>query len=168
MQCILGVSQAYEVFFNHFMYVELLYRPAGRDTDPVRRFPKVSEALFKRLKRFTFEDLRRTFLTLVAEGSHPASLAHAEQLVAALSEHPAVPNAAIEAVADDQLRSLLIGIRDTSVNRLRNRVVHKEAYRPTFQEASDAFAEACTLIGRLGNKLRLRGDANWYINGRDR
>jgi hypothetical protein len=168
MQCVLGVSQAYEVFFNHFMYVHFLYRPVARDSDPMRRFPLVSDALFKRLKRFTFDDLRKTFLAVVAEGIRPTSLAHAEQLVAALSDRPAVPTNAIEAVVDADMKALLIGVRDTAVNRLRNRVVHKEAYRPTFEEASGVFEEACTLVGRLGAKLRLRGDANWYINGLDR
>jgi hypothetical protein len=168
MQCVLGVSQAYEVFFNHFMYVELLYRPAARDPNPMLGFPRVSAALFKRLKRFPFERLRRTFLKMAAERASIASLAQAEQLIGRLPDRPDPPDAAIEAVTDAELKALLVGVRDTSVNQLRNRVVHREAYRPTFQEASDVFSEATVLIGRLGSKLRLRGDANWYLNGGDR
>lgn len=168
MQCVLSVSQAYEVFFNHFMYVEFLYRPAARDADAINGYPKVSQALLRRLKRFSFEHLRCTFLTIVAEGKRAASLADAEQLIASLNGRPEVPRDAIEAVVDPQLKALLIGVRDTSVNQLRNRVIHQEAYRPTFLEASGAFEEACVLIGGLGGKLRLRGDANWYINGGER
>jgi hypothetical protein len=32
----------------------------------------------------------------------------------------------------------------------------------------DVFPEASAWIGRFGSKLRLRGDANWYINGCNR
>jgi hypothetical protein len=33
MQCVLTVAQAYEVFFNHFLHVQVLYRAFARGGD---------------------------------------------------------------------------------------------------------------------------------------
>jgi hypothetical protein len=91
-----------------------LYRPSARDADAINGFPKVSQALFKGLTRFSFEDLRRTFLTIVAEGKRTASLAHAEQLIASLSDRPDMPRDAIDAVAEP----LCANVRETPENCL--------------------------------------------------
>lgn len=70
----------------------------------------------------------------------------------------------IEGVADEGLREPLLQLHATSIDELRNRVVHKYAYRPTAEEAEAVRNEAAKILYGLTARLRLRGDANWYIS----
>ncbi len=166
MQCVLSTAQAYEVFFNHFLHVQLLYRAfeadSGRD---LRRLNLLAEQLYGKVQRLTFEPMRRLFLKLVVESTAPTSLAEAETIIPNLAEKPPeMRKEAIEGVADEGLRGLLLQLHIASINKLRNRVVHKYAYRPTAEEAEAAHNEAAGILHGLTWRLRLRGDANWYIS----
>jgi hypothetical protein len=50
----------------------------------------------------------------------------------------------------------------TNIHGLRNSVVHKQAYRPTYEEARRALDEARDILFPLGLRLELRDDPNWY------
>jgi len=100
--------------------------------------------------------MRRLFLRLVVDNVAPASLADAKVAIEALPERPRdVPTQSIETVPDDCLRSLLLRLKAADVNMLRNRVVHKDAYRPRLDEAKRAHNEALEILGGLTARLRL-------------
>lgn len=166
MQCVLSVAQACEVFFSHFLHVQLLYRAFAADNGhDVPRLNRLAEQLYDKIYRLTFEPMRRLFLKLVIEDVAPKSLDEAETVITNLPERPQeITKEAIEKVADDRLRELLLQLYSSSVNKLRNRVVHKHAYRPTATEATEAREEAGEILHRLTARLQLEGDANWYIN----
>lgn len=170
MQCVQRVAQAYEVFFGHFLRVQLLYRPScGDDTAVGERFTEVSTALEKRIGRFTFEPMRNLVVKLIIEDWHPACLSDAEKLISQLpSVPPRISAEDVASLADLELRGLLVRLLDVKINLLRNRVVHKEAYRPTSADIHGELEEANHVIHGLTTRLRLQGDANWYVNGGDR
>jgi hypothetical protein len=169
MQMVLGIAQAYEVFFNHFLHVRLVYRP-GRDATP-EELNELSERLYKKVKKLTFDPMRKVFLRLVLDGKDPQNAADARTFIDAIPGEakpvPAVPRPDIEAVANDRLRPLLLGMLDANINSLRNKVVHKDAYRPTRDESWSAYEDACRVLFGLTAALRIRGSAEFYINGGD-
>ncbi|MHA1613658.1 MAG: hypothetical protein ACTSYJ_02370 [Candidatus Thorarchaeota archaeon] len=83
MQTILTIAQAYEVFFSHAVNIDVLFRPYSRDhhrlldgdltieelddlynevnTDT---FNAQSHKLYKKAKRYSFDDMRHLFLSL--------------------------------------------------------------------------------------------------------
>jgi len=168
MQCVLSVAQAYEVFFSHFMHVQLIYRAyAHEGSHDLSRLNCLNEQLYNRVHRLTFVPMRSLVLRLVIDAVAPTSLAAAEVAIAALPEKPrVVPRRDIEATADNHLKvkALLLRLLDADVNTLRNRVVHKDAYRPTREEATTAHDEAREILHGLTARLRLGYDAYWYIS----
>jgi hypothetical protein len=55
-------------------------------------------------------------------------------------------------------------LKTTGINTLRNRIVHKQAYRPTREEAQLALEETGSLLFPLSHHLELYDDINWYMS----
>ncbi|HLB48597.1 MAG TPA: hypothetical protein VJL59_16445 [Anaerolineales bacterium] len=165
MNCILTLAQAYEVFFSLFLRVELLYKPFARDIrKDINHLNWLAEQFSEKVKGHTFAPMRALFLRQFIAGPRPANLAEAEAAIAGLKDHPSDPkDAEIEALGDKQLVALLKGVKSTTINTLRNRVVHKQAYRPTWEEAEAVLDEACSLLFPLTSRLDLHDDINWYM-----
>lgn len=165
MSVVLSLAQAYEVFFSLFFRVEFLYRPFGADPDrKLTDLNKLSEALHKKLKDHTFAPMRALFLQHMVSRLEPKSLAKAKDFVAALPDCPGNPkDAAIDSVADVKVVPLLKALKATTINSLRNRIVHKQAYRPTRQETEEALKEARSILFPLTSHLDLHDEINWYM-----
>jgi len=165
MNCILSLAQAFEVFFSLFFRVELLYKPFGADPDQeLVDLNRLSEELQERIKEHTFTCMRALFLQHVVTGCSPKNLAEAAAVVAAFPERPGDPkDAAIEGLGDAKLVPLLRALKATTINRLRNRVVHKHAYRPTREEVAAALDEARSILFPLTSHLDLHDEINWYM-----
>jgi hypothetical protein len=113
--------------------------------------------------------MRKVFLRLVVNGKNPRDVAEAGAFIDAIPGEAklAVPRSAVEAIADNRIRSLLLGMLDANINSLRNKVVHKDAYRPTREESWSAYEQATETLFGLTAALRIRGGAEFYINGGD-
>lgn len=166
---ILTAARAHEVFFSHFLHVQLLWRPIGTACGALTRWNDLRAQLDAKLATSTFEPLRKLFLQMVIDQTAPRSYDEARACIDALPKKPnQVARAAVDAVPGDRLRGRLLALYDTTIHQLRNRVVHKQAYRPTREETSREYEKASRILFGLTAELRLRGDANWYINGGDR
>ena len=169
MQAVLAITQAYEMLFSHGLRVEVLYRPfVQADSDDLDELNRVAARLYEIVQSFTFEAMRRLFLALAIRSAGFASLAESETwlgLVPTSARNVAkVAAEQIEAVPNADLRLLLVDLASVQIHTLRNRVVHKDGYRPNRQEVEVAFAEAKRIIHRLTSLLKLSGDADWYLN----
>jgi hypothetical protein len=173
MNCILILTQAYEVFFSLFFRVELLDQPFGTDLDQpfgtdldqeLADLNRLSEELHDKIKEHTFTRMRALFLQHMVTGHSPENLAEAAAVVAALPDRPGDPkDAAIESLGDAKLVFLLKALKATSIHTLRNRIVHKQAYRPNRKEVEVALKEARSILFPLTSHLRLYDDINWYM-----
>ncbi len=67
-------------------------------------------------------------------------------------------------MSDDPLKALLLRLLDAKVDKLRNQVVHKDAHRPTREEATHGHDEANAILHGLTARLRLGYDAYWYLS----
>mgnify|MGYP001576178706 CR=1 FL=1 len=164
MNCILTLAQAYEVFFNLYFRVELLYKPfaADEDTD-IDELNRLSIALADKIKRHTFGPMRALFLQHITSHVQVKTLAEADAAIAALADQPRDPiDSRLESLGDSKLVTLLKGVKTTNITTLRNRVVHKRAYRPTRTEAQAALEETRSVLLPLGAHLKLYDEINWY------
>ena len=177
MQCVLSVAQAYEVFFSHFLHVQLIYRPYANDgSRNLSHLNRLLQQLYDRIHLFTFVPMRCLVLRLLVGGIPPASLAAAEVEIKRLLKRPqdvhdpAAPKKtrAYERkdilMPDGPLKELLLRLLDADVNELRNLVVHKDAYRPTREEATRVHKEAREVLHGLTARLGLGYDINWYMS----
>jgi hypothetical protein len=165
MACILSLAQAYEVFFSLFFRVELLYKPFASDPDQeLSDLNQLSGDLQREVGEHSFSRLRALFLSYIVTGRSPKTLADAAAVVTALSNSPRVPkDAAIESMSDAKLVSLLKALKGTSINTLRNQVVHQSGYRPTRGEVDTALEETRSILFPLTSRLKLHDEINWYL-----
>jgi len=170
MNCILTLTQAYELFFSLFLRVELLYRPFAADPDKdINRLNSLAEQLAEKVKNHAFGPMRALFLRQLVSGVTPKTLAEAEVAIATLDDRPKDPSDnEVESLPDNGLTALLKALKATTINRLRNQVVHKRAYRPTREEAELALEETRSIIFPLTQRLGLYDDINWYVALKDR
>ena len=164
MGCILNLAQSYEVFFSLFFRVELLYKPFGSDpTQRIEDLNDLSSELQKKIEKFTFAPLRALFLSHIVAGYAPDSLAEAVSIVSVIPKYPREPkDALIEKLADAKLVSLLKALKGTSIHTLRNKIVHKRAFRPTRDEVDAALEETRSILMPLTSRLRLNDEVNLY------
>ena len=92
MNCILSLSQAYEVFFSLFFRIELLYKPfaAAPDQD-LTYLNQLSESLNMKIKDLTFAPMRALFLQHVITDRSPNNLAEASAVIAKIPYKPKDP-----------------------------------------------------------------------------
>ena len=168
MNCILNVCQAYEMFFSLFLRVNILHIPFGEEFGQERnkldQFDQLYTELSDETERFGFVKMREVFLRLAIQRDRPSGLDEARDYISALSRYSLPKDAELELLADNRIAELLIRIKRTSINELRNAVVHKRAYRPRRVEAEDAIAEARAVLFPLTFRLNLHDDLNWYCN----
>jgi hypothetical protein len=170
MNCILTLAQAHEVFFSLFLRVELLYRPFAADPDKdIDQVNRLAKQLAEKVKDHTFGKMRALFLRQLVSDTSPKNLAEAKAAIAVLEDQPKDPaDAELDSLPDKQLVALLKAMKQTTINRLRNQVVHKRAYRPTRHEAEAALEETRSVLLPLSQRLCLYDDINWYIAVKNR
>ena len=67
-----------------------------------------------------------------------------------------------EAGVSKRMEDLLVDVRDTKINRLRNEVVHKRGFRPRRRQAEAAVKEGRSVLFPLGRLLDLHEEINCY------
>lgn len=126
IQCVLNVVQAYEVFFNHFLYVQLLYRPFGKDVSrDIKLLNELGRVLYQRVRGFSYRGMRDLVVRLIVDKVAPDSLQAAEVAIAAipLRQHDTttIPSEKTAGVNDERLRRLLLRLVKAEAHCLRNR-----------------------------------------------
>ena len=163
--CILNLSQSFEMFVSHYLHVELLYRPFwGEGKHDLERFNQLADELYSTIRPFTFDPLRWIFLNNVLQSQKLRSLDDSEKAIKNLPNLRKAPSDALLAtVPNRQLRDLLRKLKKMKINELRNRVVHKYAYRPKREEVDSAIQETRAILLPLTSHLRINAaDINWY------
>lgn len=171
MLAVVGACQSYEMFFGLYLLVELVHKPWGAEcrTEPwpsIESLNDMSRALRRSVQRLPFDRMRARFLRQAISHSPPKNLHDAQGVIDSFKRSKPwrrpTPGEIKAAPVGKGLKRLLLGVANTEVNKLRNRVVHKEGYRPSRDEAESAVDEARSLLFPLGAKLDLREDVNWY------
>jgi hypothetical protein len=175
--CILNLAQAFEAFFGQYLRVELLYKAFVADLrkreGDIEKLNDLLELLHWKIEKLPFNRMRHLFLCQVLHPPQPSSLRQAEGVIntlpckakLVLPSNDEIRNAAI--FTDKRVPDLLVRLISCNVSKLRNQVVHKNAYRPTLDEVNDALKETREILFPLGQLLDVRfNDLNWYVQPR--
>lgn len=165
MNCILSLTQAYEVFFSLYFRVELLYKPFCADRNQAAvDLNRISKELYDKVKCHPFARMRALFLYYMMNPTPPKTLLEAGRVITALPKVPGeTDDLVIDSLGDTKLIPLLKALNATSIHTLRNSIVHKQAYRPTRDEVDAALTEARSILFPLTSHLQLYDDINWYV-----
>jgi hypothetical protein len=165
---ILNLAQAFEAFFSQYLRIELLYRPfasdSERDEQDIKKLNELERALCDKMRPLAFHDMQKLFFCQILRSPHPSSLREAEGIIRTLPSKDKlvlppvdhIRNAAI--FANKRVPELLVRLMSFNVSNLRNRVVHKSAYRPTLDEVNDELKETRAILFPLGRLLDVRID----------
>lgn len=170
MHCILNLATAHEMLFGLYLRVELLYKPFAADfsSHALDELNRMSAELEERIKGYTFVPLRALFLQQLINQESPIDMDEAERAIHSIPERAGcvkgVSNAEIRDKSSASLKPLLIKLNRSTIHELRNRVVHKRAYRPTLEEAKDALDNTRSTIFPLTSLLGLSDELNWYLS----
>lgn len=165
IHCIVNLVTAYEMFFSLFLRVKLLYKPFALEGVSRKHRDEVNvlaERLSGKIEKYTFHSMRKLFLSEVISRQPVTDLCAAKGRICALKVRD-TPNYEIKAHRDKRLVPLLMKLKCTDINKMRNKVVHKQAYRPTKDEVERYFEEAKVIVGGLTFHLGLRNDLGWHI-----
>ena len=168
--CILNLAQSFEVFFSLYLRVELLYKPfcneLKREIDSLNCMNELNKLLYKKIKNYAFIKLRDIFLNRVIVNRPVKSLDEAEEIINTLDFLTTAPsNSEIENIPNAQLSKLLINLKNIKVFELRNKVVHKSAYRPSIEEVEASIEETRNTLFPLAHSLGIQtDDINWYMS----
>lgn len=167
---ILQLAQAFEMFFAIALRVELVARPAKKDFDRgeggLEILNSTLELLHDTTRRWTFWKMRNAFLHVVLKHIRPSTLAEASEQIRCLSVFvESSPDAQdIASYEDRTLRGLLEALCDSKTPQLRNDVIHKSGYRPSYTEVQNALAEARSILfGISGRMSIITDDLTYYF-----
>jgi hypothetical protein len=161
------LGQAWESFFATFIYSNYLYRPFNanaRYPGDLKQFNRLAALLGDTIEKFTFDPLRNVLVNTVVERVHPDTLDESETAIARIKDEkfgqrPAA--ARVEAFPDAPVRDVLLRLRNLRINELRNRVVHKEAYRPRRAEVEACRDDEIRVMYRTRRLLPVRTFDEW-------
>jgi hypothetical protein len=141
MNCIINLTTAYETFFSLCFRVELLFKPFAADPNhDLDEMKRLAEKLRKKIKKYTFDDMRGLFLQHMLNARSPKNWVDSEAIIEAMQKGVKTKTADFKNLGDRKLATLLKTIKKDNINTLRNRIAHKEAYRPAREEATRALA----------------------------
>jgi hypothetical protein len=153
MSSVLTTAQAHEVFFASLAHVYLLYRPYTHDKN-LKRLQELAAALYAKIGTWTYPPMLALTLRLAIDHVSPKNLEDASEAITAIPNRPTrVERSEIEGMADVRMREALLALCDSTANELRNAVVHKQAHRPTLEEAESCFKAAEKTLHRLNGIL---------------
>lgn len=153
---VLNAAQAFETFFSHYLRLALVpgfYWPQAHAW--VDDINAIRSKLYDTIKNLTYKKLRDVFLNTVLAADDIQSTDRAYEVIDTLpSRARRTPtNADLQTYPDHTIAALLQQLKDSTVHELRNRVIHKDAYRPTLSEAAAALEEAAEVLFPLGVHL---------------
>jgi hypothetical protein len=173
MACVLGVAQAYEVFFATFLRAQLIQKPFVKDANSqlnilsrseLNTLNRLLKKLYTRTKKLTFKPMRDLLLQCVINGTAPQNLNEAEAAIDGLPAKPITPkDDDIAGIKDAKLADYLQKLKDVDVNELRNQIVHKDAYRPSREISEEKHKEARSLLFWLKVRFNINDDLVWYV-----
>jgi hypothetical protein len=169
--CVTSLAQAWEMFFATFVYSNYLYRPYHRNVrhpEERERFEGLADQLGDAIWNFTFDQLRNVLVNTVVEGVRPRTLDESEVAIARIKgddfgQRPA--KARVDALSNSSVRAVLLQLQELRIGELRNRVVHKDAYRPRRWEV-EVCSDEIRVLYRAKGRLAVRTFDEWRAASR--
>lgn len=152
MLAVMSLAQAWEIFFADFAYSNFAYRPfwlERRHAAAVDELNRCLEKVDNLIRKFNLRDLMNLTTHTIVRHLHPKTLAEAEAMIDTiardrLNRYPSAEE--IATINDVQVREAVMRLRNLKIAELRNKVGHKQAYRPSIDEVLPCRNEEVMLL----------------------
>ena len=168
MYCIFNLCQACEAFLLKAIETKTILEPWKRRI-LYRRVNVLNEyrkRLFDSVEGYSYERLRNLFLDLYIYNKSFNDQQdiddYLEGIVSIVNHCP--PEAVIKNYPDQRTRDLLLDLHGLDINKIRNKVVHKYAFRPSSQDVQKYWDSVGRIIYGLRQRLRILHTIS-YLNG---
>jgi hypothetical protein len=154
------ITQSYESFFLHALREQLALKLLikSRGETPVEEANRILTLVHAATEKLAYRKLRNVFLGLAVAGP-PQNIREAKETAdAILKQRDDPPDEDLRA-ADPAIRDILLRLKNSDIDDLRNDVAHNRAYRPTHERTTKAFNDARDIIWGLSDKLDVRYDS---------
>jgi len=155
MLAVAALAQSFEMFFALAIRVMLVRHVANFGGADQNEVENLDDMLYKTTQRFTYTKMRNMFINLALR-PRPLSITEAAAFVhnaENLAKEPT--DNAIRSAHDTELGEILLRLKRLQIGSLRNRVVHKHAYRPRLEELNESLDPARQLTDQLWIRLDL-------------
>jgi hypothetical protein len=168
--CILSLARAWEVFFATFLYENCIDKPfcATRLSAEMDHFNQLRASLKAGISNLSFFDLVKLVINFLKDSPYPTDLETAgtavgeiEYMSKLIKKKKGLPEKPLP--QDEGTREIISDLNLLVVNKLRNKIVHHEAYRPNLSEATKCLKEL-QLLYRIKKQFGV-GDFSQYILG---
>jgi hypothetical protein len=171
MYCILNLSQAIEVFLSYCIEVRLVLQP---DKDRIiltaKGFDEISAQFQKAIKGCAFQDLKNILINLFLEDAFVSEIS-IRNFITKLEDRCSRDNPKKRERKDQEIRdhlaldlaNLFIKLKNLQVIPIRNRIVHKDAYRPTLAEVESCQREVEEVVRGLVKNLEIKDESHFLI-----
>ena len=161
MQAVASMAQAWEMFFAAFASTRYLYQPFFSTSERQRdldRLNALRAQMDHELRRFTFWSLRNLLINTVVRAVAPKTLDEAAAAIdeigsSGIGNDP--PSSVLTSLVDDETQEILKNLQTLTIGQLRNRVLHRLAYRPLRTEVEHCLEDG-VLLYRAKHVLRVR------------
>lgn len=159
MNCILNICTAYETFFNLFLLSTLLIKPFFEYSifKSIDQFNEIESLLRHRSKDYPFTKMRNIFISLNLTNK---TYQTKDEIIQIIKNMPkltkTIKDIKINEINDDFFRSYLLRLKNHKINEIRNQIIHKYAYRPSFEEVEFHLKESREIIFSLSARLELK------------
>ncbi|GAF78174.1 unnamed protein product [marine sediment metagenome] len=159
INCIINLSQSIEMFLAYCIYDRLLWELFRKgiinSTDDVNL---LIGGIDHKIKNYSFSSLRNIFFDIYLNrksfNSKSDALAYIKNFHLLSKKLPSDNDICI--YPDKNLITLFMNLKKTKINELRNKVIHKYGYRPSFQEVENVMEETERILFDLKKELKIK------------
>lgn len=132
----------------------------------INELNKILNFLYDAIKNYPYLKIRNIFINTVLSNQSNNSLEESNTFIENIKNLTTEPKKdLIKNISDKKLKSLLIELKNSKIHELRNKVVHKDAYRPTLEEVEKAINKTREIVLGLSARLDAKyDDINWYLS----
>jgi len=161
---IILLSQAYEMMFAAALRHTLVFQLADAIELDTNEINVLLAQLYKVTTRFGYCDHLYCLLRILTLNNPPRCVDEAKALIAGLKDHRRKPSATWmdEHLGSTNAETLITRLMRSTVNCVRNDVVHGNRYYPTSEEVQRLFDESEELFPRLSRELGL-SHSHWEV-----
>jgi len=173
MYCIINLCQACEAFFMKCIDIKLLWIPYRRGVfgwgdKKYQLFDNFFEKVHKEFKKFAYCRLRNILFDLCLNDKSFSTQEEIHDYLSKIADDEenniAEPSAkAIKIKSEGRQRNVLMDLKRLKIHEIRNKVVHMEGYRPSFDDAKYYIKQITSFIENFKTVFNLH-DILEYCN----
>ena len=166
MYCIINLCVACEAFFLKGIEIKLLWEPwkrklFQRDTEIFNHY---SDKLHKKTQDYSYSKLLNVFFDLYLKNRSFLSQMSIDDYMNLIDCFAKIEpkDEDIQKYHDPETKDLFMRLKKLKINKMRNNVAHKCAFRPTRQDVEKYLEEERSVVFGLQTRLKMKHETTYF------